>query len=602
MESPLQSLQRTLFDPVRTHIAKLLLKVFESDPTFRQEGNTFDKSHLLQSFHDALTPPPANQKGDLAFGCFQLAKSFKKNPVQIAQILSAQLKPDLLVSDALATGPYLNFTLKPAGMAELFFKPLLKNEFNKLLCFENPPKTMIEFSQPNTHKELHVGHMRNACLGDSLVKVLRKVGFEVISSTFPGDQGTHVAKCLWYLKNKNQEAEPNTGKGEWLGKMYSQAHLLLEDQIGSPLEEKNREELTDILRQLESKSGEYYDLWLKTRQWSIDQMLSVYNWLGISFDHWYWESEVDAESLSYVNKLLSDGKLVRSQGAVGMDLNDINLGFCMLLKSDGTGLYATKDLELARRKFRDFNIDRSVYVVDLRQALHFQQIFAVLKRLGFEKAENCYHLQYNFVELPDGAMSSRKGNIVPLTSLTQKMQDKIRIEYLSRYNGEWSSSEIDLVAAQVAQGAIKYGMVKIDNNKKIVFDMQEWLRLDGDSGPFIQYSAARIQSLLDKVGVAPDSETTNWDLLQHESEHQLMSHLLNSFTVLAQTAETYRPSIICTYLFETAQKFNRFYHDCSVMQAESQDLRSARLCLCKTTLEVLKLGLEVLGIPVPKRM
>lgn len=582
---------RNLFDPVRTAIARELQATLPVPE---------DQKPSLQSLHDALVEPPNPEMGDLAFGCFQLAKALRKGPPQISGEVAKALKPNDLIESAVAAGPYVNFKLKASGLGKLALEPILKGSFFGQPLLASTPKTMIEYSQPNTHKELHVGHMRNACLGDALIRTLRYAGTEVISATFPGDVGTHVAKCLWYMKYHNTEPVPATGKGEWLGRMYSKGHLKLDDELGTEKESSNREQLTEILRQLEAKSGEFFELWKETREWSVQLMQSVYGWMNIKFDQWYWESEVDSPSVQYARKLLDEGKLVRSEGAVGMDLSDVNLGFCLLLKSDGNGLYATKDIELARRKFQDYKIQKSIYVVDQRQALHFQQVFKTLERLGFEQAKDCFHLQYNFVELPDGAMSSRKGNIVPIMALIENMQKMVKDNYLARYKGEWSDQEIDLVASQVAQGAIKYGMVKIDNNKKIVFDMADWLKLEGDSGPFVQYSTARISSLVKKLG--PVSDKIDWSLLTHATERVLMSHLINFNTVVAQAAENYRPSVLCTYLLETAKKFNHFYHECSIGQAETPELKNARLALAAATREVLKSGLGLIGIPAPERM
>ena len=235
----------------------------------------------------------------------------------------------------------------------------------------------------------------------------------------------------------------------------------------------------------------------------------------------------------------------------------------------------------------------------MRQALHFKQVFKTLEVLGFKQAQNCYHLQYNFVELPDGAMSSRKGNIVPLMLLVDKMKAHVKNEYLVRYQNEWSADEIDLVADQVAKGAIKYGMVRQDTNKKIVFDMSEWLKLDGESGPFIQYSYARINSLIKKFG--PMAHDLDFKLLNHPSELKLMQHLMNFNSIVLVSAENYRPSTLCTYLYETAKKFNVFYHDCSIGQAEEK-VKQSRLALCVATGAILKSGLSLLGIPVPERM
>lgn len=556
-----------------------------------------------------LSPPPQWDQGDFAFSCFKLAKQTRQNPAQIAQALVNQINQDPTLSQyiefAQAVGPYLNLRLK----ADLYLKHLLlpmlsKNYFVKPVV-HHQPKTMIEFSQPNTHKELHVGHMRNACLGDALVKIKRMAGIEVIASTFPGDIGAHVAKCLWYLHYHEGSPVPEQKKGEWLGQLYSKAHLKLEDEKGTPAEEINREQLTNILKQLENQTGPFYDLWQETRQWSIELMQKVYDWLGIHFDVWYWESQVDQSSRDYVKGLYQNGQLVQSQGAIGYDLSEYKLGFCLLLKSDGTGLYATKDLELAKRKFEEYEIERSIYVVDTRQALHFSQIFKVLELLGFKQASNCYHLSYNFVELPDGAMSSRKGNIIPITDLVQKMQFMIIEKYLNRYSTEWSSQEIKQVAHQVAMGAIKYGMLKMDTAKKIVFDMEEWLKIDGDSGPFIQYSAARIKSIKRKV-----ESDLNWDLittadqnlLAHNSELQLRAQLSYYRRVLKQSALQEKPHLLTHYLFETAQAFNYFYHECPILAEDNKLLRQQRILLALATGEALEQGLALLGIPTPEKM
>jgi arginyl-tRNA synthetase len=580
-------------DPLKRQIAEIIFKAVQG-----AYGDLITESAI----YDLLMDPPNPQMADYSFGCFFIAKIEKKTPIQVASELLPRFQSAVGFSSVQAAGPYLNFKFSLDLIGEKLMAPILSGvHFQKPELVQKAPKTMIEFSQPNTHKEIHVGHMRNACLGDALVKLHRYCGFDLISSTFPGDVGTHVAKCLWYLKFHNQETIPNSGKGEWLGRIYSKAHLKLEDELGTPQEEKNRESLTEILKQLEMGRGEYYELWKETRQWSVDLMNSVYQWAGIEFDRWYWESEVDAESVQFVKKLFAEGKLVRSEGAIGMNLEEDNLGFCLLLKSDGTGLYATKDLELARRKFQDFKVKKSIYVVDMRQALHFKQVFKVLEKLGFEEAKDCFHLQYNFVELPDGAMSSRKGNIVPLMELVNRMEAHVKSQYLSRYENEWSPEEISKVASQVAQGAIKYGMLRMDTNKKIVFDMNEWLKIDGESGPFVQYSCARIQSLQGKVAVSPEAKL-NWNLLAHEGERALVQHLMHFHGIILNSTLNYKPSLVCTYLYELAKKFNYFYHECSIGQAETEDLKLTRMKLSLAVGKVLSQGLALLGIPTPQRM
>jgi arginyl-tRNA synthetase len=592
-----KSFKVLLHEPFRLKLAESLL------PRLKQ----MDPSAELEPVYKALVEPPNPDMGHLAFGCFIFAKVLKKSPAQVATDLKAQWQPVDGIASVEAAGPYLNFKFTSEFLAQHTVENVLNGSVFKTKLVAEPPKTMFEYSQPNTHKELHVGHMRNLCLGDSLVRLYRRTygNDMVISTTFPGDVGTHVAKCLWYIENHVgmdvlDQKRKDPLKAEWLGQMYSAGNIKLEDEEKDPVKyEKNKAQLTEILKQLEAGSGKYFDLWKETREWSIDLMEQVYRWAGVEFDRWYWESEVDSASVKTVKKYFAEGKLIESQGAIGLDFSNENLGFCMLLKSDGTGLYATKDVELARRKFEDFKIEKSIYVVDMRQALHFKQVFRTLEVLGFEQAKNCYHLQYNFVELPDGAMSSRKGNIIPLTSLVNRMRDHVKTEYLARYTNEWPQPEIESVADVVAKGAIHYGMLRQDTNKKIVFDMNEWLKLDGESGPFIQYSYARINSLRKKFEA---KGSFNGSLLTHPSEQKLMQHLMNFNTVIVNATENFKPSALCTYLYETAKKFNVFYHDCSIGNAETEELRQSRLALSAATGLILKEGLSLLGIPVPDRM
>lgn len=580
---------------VAQHIEKAILKL---DP------HSLVTCEMIES---DLNPPPQSEWGDFAFGCFRLSQSLKKNPTEIAKALTIEIQKlgqadqsQFIFESLTAMGPYLNARLKPQVIQKNWAKSVQNKSYFQKKLLKVQPKTMIEYSQPNTHKELHVGHMRNACLGDSLVRIKKYAGIEVLSATFPGDIGAHVAKCLWYLKYHNHEPVPVTNKGAWLGQLYSKAHIKLEDELGSPQETINREQLTAILKELENKAGPFYELWKETRQWSLDLMKQIYSWADIHFDVWYWESEVDEGSRIYVKSLFDQGLLIKSQGAIGMDLSEDKLGFCLLLKSDGTGLYATKDLELARRKFQEYKIERNVYIVDLRQALHFSQIFKVLEKLGYQEAAQCYHLQYNFVELPDGAMSSRKGNIVPIFDLIQKMEEMILNKYLSRYE-DWSQEEKQKVSKQIALGAIKYGMLKMDTVKKIVFDLEEWLKIEGDSGPFIQYSGARIKSLMrknkDKTQVSAD-----WKSLTHIKEQVLMGHLIYFHKTIKMAAIQDKPHLLTQYLYQLAQKFNAFYHECPISQAPSQELLQARLELAEVTGLVLEKGLNLLGIQLPERM
>lgn len=583
-------------DPIKLQLAQLihgLLKQLYPENTLAQE-----------EIYAALTEAPNLEMGHLAFGCFPLAKMLKKGPPQISQALAQAMAPLLmnhpLLAKAQSAGPYLNFFLKTAPLAKGLLGEILSGAYFSRKLTQGTPKTMIEFSQPNTHKELHVGHMRNLCYGDAIVRLHKYCGYDITTSTFPGDVGTHVAKCLWYLKYHNQEKIPETGKGKWLGSMYSKGHLKLEDELGTPQESENRKQLTEILQQLEKKAGPYYDLWRETRTWSLDLMNEVYAWSQVSFDRWYFESEVDSASVALVKKYQAQGLFHVSEGAVGIDLKEFNLGFSLLIKSDGNGNYACKDLELARRKFEDFKIEKSLYVVDKRQALHFQQVFKILELMGFEQAKNCVHLQYDFVELPDGAMSSRKGNIVPVTDLMQNMEEMIAREYLEK-NAELSEAEKKEIARDVARGAIKFGMVAVDPGRKIVFDMKEWMRLDGDSGPYLQYVHARISSLLGKLAYDPNAPWSG-ENFTHPVETALLLKLMSFNQVVLTSTEQYKPSFLCTYLFELCKLFNQFYVECPIGKAPTAEQKTARLVLAASVGKTLASGLSLLGMPAVKKM
>lgn len=581
----------TLHNEIYANITDILIKAI-------QKLNADIEIDIKVIYH-ALSAPPKKDMGDIAFPCFSLAKTLKSAPPQIANELLAKLEENDLITEAKVFGPYLNFFLNPNKTNEIIIKEITTEKcFSKKLT-ENAPKTIVEYSQPNTHKVMHVGHMRNLCLGNAIVNLYRYAGVNTLSTTFPGDVGTHVAKCLWYYKNHNQDPIPNEEKGAWLGEMYVLGNSLLEEQKGTPQEETNRAQLTEILKQLHSGDGEYFKLWQETRQWSIDLMKEVYKWAEVSFDSWYWESDVDADSVKLVQKYYEQGLFIKDEGAIGMDLKEEKLGFCLLLKSDGTGLYATKDLELARRKFEDHKVEKSLYVVDNRQALHFKQVFKTLEKMGFENAKNCIHLQYEMVELTDGAMSSRKGNIVPIQTLITQMTNKIKDDYLKKYENEWTQEQVDETAKIVAAGAIKYGMTRVDSNKKIIFDMNEWLKLDGESGPYIQYVHARINSMLTKIG---QYDAPNLSLLTHDLEHEMINKLSHFNSIICQCVEQNKTHSLCSYLYELAKAFNSFYAECSVMGAKSSDLKYARAELSFAVATTLKYGLALLGITAPLRM
>ncbi len=565
-----------------------------------------DAEFKREEIYSSIGQAPNIEMAHYAFPVFRFAKALKQGPPQIAAAILEKVDLEAnasIIKDLKAQGPYLNFNLTADAYFESLIGEIRTGDFFKKELTKGEGKTMIEYSQPNTHKELHVGHMRNLCLGNALVRIKQYCSVDVHPVTYPGDSGTHVAKCLWYLKYHNQDTIPETNKGEWLGRIYTLANTKLEDELGSDKEDDNRAKLTEILKQLHAEEGEFFDLWQETRQWSIDLMKKTYAWADVEFDRWFFESEMDAPSLKICNEYYEKGLFVKDDGAIGMDLSDDKLGFCILIKSDGTGLYSTKDVALAIKKFEEYGVKNNIYIVDSRQAFHFKQVFKVLEHIGFEQAKDCYHLPYEMVELTDGAMSSRKGNIVALTDLINNMESKIKDDYLNKYAGEWDQSEIDETATKIANGAIKYGMIKIDNNRKIVFDMNEWLKLDGDTGPYLQYVYARINSLLKKQGFdkAQALELSNASSLVETKEFELMQKLSLFNDVAIKAHEQNKTSLLTTYLFELGKLFNSFYAACPIASSE-ESLKKARLELAYATSEIIKTGLGVLGIQVPERM
>ena len=545
-----------------------------------------------EEFYGHWSTPPQREMGHLSFPCFPLAAKLKSSPAQIAQKLAQQIPDSEFVESVTATGPYLNFFLKMQTVAPFLLEQISSGDFFRGPFVENPPKTMIEYFQPNTHKAVHVGHLRNLCLGQAMVELHRYLGYPMVTATYPGDSGTHVARVLWYLQRVNP-SPPKGDPGEWLGEIYAKATAAL-DGVDNPTE------FASILKEIANGQGASFELWQESRQWSLEHIKSICHWAQVEFDHWYFESELDVPSLDFAKQLYQEGKLIKDDGAIAMDLRDEKLGLCLLIKRDGNGLYATKDLELARKKFDDYGIEKNLYVVDKRQALHFQQVFKTLEKIGYQQAKNCYHLQYEFVELPEGAISSRSGNIVSAQTFIYEMQGTIQQNFLARY-ADWSSQEKEQVAHQVAQGAIKYGMTSVDNNKKIVFNMNDWLQLDGESGPYIQYAHARISSLLDKIQ-PHQIEQYDWSQLEHPLEQALVVKLSQFNNVVESACHHYKTSLLTTYLYELAKLFNSFYAQCPLLKAPEENLKMIRAHLAQGTANVLSQGLKLLGIPAPNKM
>jgi arginyl-tRNA synthetase len=557
-----------------------------------------------------IARPPDAALGDYALPCFFLAKALRKGPPAIAQELAQALEPKLaghaLLRGVQAAGPYLNFRVNRAELARLTIPAILDGSYFRRNAAEARPreKVMVEYSQPNTHKAFHVGHMRNVALGDALVRLFRHDGFDVIAANYIGDVGTHIAKCLWYYL-KHRTGEPPAGdapekRGEWLGEMYTAATRLLEE-APEPERRRHEQEVSAVLQDLEGGRGETYALWQETRRWSLESFAEIYRWLDARFDHDFYESEMEKPGREIVAEGLARGVFVRSRGAVGIDLEPEGLGFFLVLKGDGTTLYATKDLALARIKFERFAIGRSLYVVGAEQTLHFKQVFKTLEKLGYPQAEKSHHLAYGLAMLPDGKMSSRLGNVILFSRLRREMREYILTHYLNAHRGDWTDAEIEETARRISVAAIRYGMVKQDPAKTIVFNLEDWLQTEGDTGTYLCYAYTRICSVQRQVPQAPNPNA-DFALLTEPAEQALVRELHDFNEIVRAAEENLRPNMVAGALFQLCKEFSRAYVTSPVKQAPTEALREARLALFAAAGSLLKEGLGLIGIVPPERM
>jgi arginyl-tRNA synthetase len=591
------------YDPAKCSLANSLFNAIKKAAA----DNLPAEIDVLYCFK-SLEQPPEKTLGDYALPCFRFAKALKKIPNAMAEEIKNYLVADNnpWIESVILKGAFLNVFTNQKQVAKTLIPTLINGEGFKTLSsnsVNNETKVMIEFSQPNTHKEFHVGHGRNVCLGDSLCRIFSYNGFKVIPVNYIGDEGTHIAKCLWAVEHYQGEPlnENVQNKAEWLGQRYVEANSKLKD-ANDETKIKFNAEISSILNAIEAKSGKYYESWKVTRQYCLEDFNRIYDWLDVHFDHFFYESEVSAASQEIVDEYIAKSLFVEDKGAFGFDMSDKKLGFFMARKSDGSTPYITKDLALAKVKFNDFSIDRSIYVVGSEQIFHFKQLFYALEQMGFEQANQCYHLSYGLVVRPEGKMSSRAGNSITFLQLINIVVDEVNL-YLDKYKDEWDKARLEDTAHKLAVGAIKYGMLQADPNKEIVFDPKEWVSFEGNSGPYLMYSYARTQSILTKAreqGI--ESSIVNLDLLTHETERDLMRHLYDFNQTVLYACENYKPSTIANHLFFTCKAYNRFYNEVSVMKAETENLRSARLALLNAFANTLKHGLYLLGINPPEKM
>lgn len=538
-----------------------------------------------------LVYPPDAKMGDLSLPCFTIAKELKKSPAEVASIIVSKVKSEGVVAAIRTAGPYVNFILRHSELAAGVIKEVAaKKEEYGVNTSGRGKKVMLEFSNGNTHKELHVGHLRNICLGDSLTKILRANGCDSLPISYINDFGIHVAKTIWALQEfyKNEPLPAN--KGYFLGKVYVKACQALEtDSAGKAT-------VNFVMKKIESRQGEEYKIWQKTREWSIEQFAKIYAELGVEFVKTYYESDVIDEGQKIVKKLLKDKILEVSDGAVIANLAKYNLGILVILRSDGTATYPVADLALASEKFKKFNIDKSIYIVDIRQALYFKQLFKILELMGYKK--EMVHLGYEFLKLPTGMMSSRTGQVITFEELRDQILASAHEETKTRHQG-WDEKKIDKVAQTLALGAMKFEMIKVGADQVITFDIEKALSFSGFTAAYLQYTYARLDSIIRKA--EPLKNKIDYELLSEPKEKELIMMLAKFSEAIERAGAEYNPAEIAKYLFELAQLTNDYYHQVPVMKAE-EDVSKARLVLVVSVNQVIKNGLDLLGIRVLNEM
>ncbi|OGY42957.1 MAG: arginine--tRNA ligase [Candidatus Buchananbacteria bacterium RBG_13_39_9] len=567
-----------------------------------------------------LEIPPSAEMGDFGLPCFNLAKKLKKSPAEVAKDLASKIKVSGTVVNVKNLGPYLNFVIDSSQIGELAIKEILKqkNKYGKSNIGKGV-KVMIEYSQPNTHKEFHIGHLRNVCIGSALINIYKNCGYKVVAANYIGDTGAHVAKTLWYLQNYINETDISADikeRGEFLGRCYTAASHLLETvtkiKSGSPKDmefmtgkqiinelEERQGQVSEILKKLEDGDKDLLNLWKQTRQWSLDLFTEIYKELNVKFDVFFYESEEEKAGKKMLPKLLKYPFIKKSEGAVIADLQKENLGVLVLVRKDGTALYGIKDIPLAVKKFKKYKIKKSLYIVDSRQAQYLQQIFKILELMDFKK--EMIHVPYEFVQLKSGIISSRTGNVVTYEEVKEAALNKVIGETKSRH-ADWTDDKIKEISQKIVSAALKFGMLKNGNDKVITFDIEESLDTQGFTGPYLQYTLARLNSILSKSEINKSIKIkVDYKNLAANIEKKLIKQLTQYPQAVAEVLKTNDPANLAQYLFNLAQDFNAFYHELPVLKAEPE-IKNARLHLISALKQVLENGLELLDLPILQKM
>ena len=577
-----------------------------------------------------LQVPPKPELGDLAFPLFAFAKAFSKAPNILAQELSADInalsdKPD---GEAFAAGPYMNVRLNMDKMVSDLYLRIVKesDEYGRTDILDGK-KVMIEFSCPNTNKPLHLGHVRNDCIGQSMSQILKAGGAEVLKVNLINNRGVHICKSmLAYKKFGNGETPESSGiKGDHLvGNYYVrfaqwekevldrdiaafEAQGLSHDDAVAKAKAQNGPDLEAqaMLRDWENGVPEVIGLWKKMNKWTLEGVDETYRNTGISFDKYYYESDTYKLGKDKVLEGYEKGVFRKSEdGAIYIDNSDIGLDRKILLRKDGTSIYITQDIGTAINRHEDWPFDSLVYVVASEQKYHFKVLFHVLDKLGYSWAKDLHHLSYGMVFLPEGKMKSREGTVVDADDLIASLTEMAKEEIIEK-GREGELDDVDKTAHDIALGALNYYILQFDPNKDFVFNPKESLSFNGNTGPYLQYMGARISSMLRKYDeIRADYDVIPFDpsILNLEDERELIKTIGAFPETVTRACREYDPSVICAYLYDMSKRFSRWYHDHQILTAETEALVKARVCLCEMVLQTMKNAFDLVGIPFLEKM
>ena len=562
---------------------------------------------------------PKNFEGNLTVVVFPWVKLARKAPVAVAQEIGDYILAHCdAVSATGAVNGFLNITIHPSFWNTVLSHILDTPHFGIVEPSEHSPLVMVEYSSPNTNKPLHLGHVRNNLLGYSLASILAACGNRVVKTNIVNDRGIHICKSMlaWQKWGNGETPESSGKKGDHLiGDYYVLFDKKYRAQVAELMAQGQSEdeakqnaplmlEARDMLRRWEQQDPDVRALWSMMNGWVYDGFDATYRRLGVNFDKIYYESQTYLVGKEKVLEGLDKGVMYRKEdGSVWADLTDAGLDHKLLLRADGTSVYMTQDIGTAKLRYDDYPIDRMIYVVGNEQNYHFQVLSLLLDRLGFSWGKNLVHFSYGMVELPEGKMKSREGTVVDADDLMEEMVATARnvSAELGKLDG-LTPDEIDSITEKVGLGALKYFLLKVDPRKNMLFNPKESIDFNGNTGPFIQYTYARIRSVLRKAQDEGFVISDYSSALPGEKETTLIQRIADFPEVVQEAGRTFSPALIANYVYNLVKEYNQFYHDCSILKEEDPATRSMRLALCQATARTVATATSLLGIDLPERM